>query len=191
LACLEEAVSSLVKGNPSTWLRAFSVRKHAPDAWSDRVDAHAAENFRMWHQKNPRELLEAKFTFPKEVARVGRAVSICYVSDKWEDDGAFHDYVHGFDSGPGMYAADGDGPVKDTAKLLGSRTVNDTMSLTVLAYAFQVVVEVDGEEHEVLFDPPVPMVCGKNKRVLILLDKQGPIFIMGGKMTVTERGIVQ
>ena len=93
----------------------------------------AERSWRMWHQKEPRETLETEVSFPKTVFSVGTARVITYLSDKWEDDGDFYDYVHDFDTDPEVFMTNGDGKTKSVSTLLGVRKLSGELAMPILA----------------------------------------------------------
>lgn len=134
-----------------------------------------------------------------DVRCVGYGNDILYTSDKWEKPGVLEKYHHPFGpvTCPGVFCAahDGEGgePVS-VAKLLGQRDLK-TVALTPLALCDELVVQVPDEPHMTWrfssSDDP-PAVCSSmDKKCLVILSKdKGPVFIRGGRMRVTARGIV-
>lgn len=152
-----------------------------------------AENlFRLWHQKHPNEDDHQRMTtsFAPVVGYVGHAQSIVYLSDKWEDDGDFHPYEHDFDSHPMAFSRDGEGREKDTAHLLGVPSVNGAWAMPLLAYVQSVTLD-DGRGPFTVKFPDFPvMTCSPDRKTLVILHRPAHVFIRGGTMTITERGIV-
>lgn len=148
--------------------------------------------YRMWHQKAPKEVQGTTYDFPEDISALGVAMRIVYWSDKWEADGKGYHYEHDFDSRPPVY---GDMSSKskrrvDTARLLCVDSVHEQMEFAVLAEVCELSVDVKGEGIKTFsFVRPPLMLCTADKKSLVLLHDK-PIVIRGGKMRVTERGIV-
>lgn len=144
----------------------------------------AERTYVMWHQKNPTKVHKVDVPLPKLVACVGAADCITYVSDKWEEDGDVHDYVHEFDSSPSVYMVDDDGDVE--------LVVEGEHALPILGVVRELIFLPTGaEKKHVLRFRTLPIMCctTDKKTVVIFAEKTGPIFIHGGKMHITERGI--
>lgn len=169
-----------------------------------RGSAHWAEDaWRMWHQKEPREVVEATYDFPEEVVPVGKAQRILYSSDKWEEDGDFYTYYHDFDSHPTVYApststwakrANGSPRAKplDVARTLKMKHVDDELQLPLLAKTLElIIVDNDGDKQSRKFRGETPLCCTADLKTLVILASDGPIIVRGGQMVVTERGIVK
>lgn len=163
----------------------------------------AAEAWRMWHQKEPREVVQATYDFPEELVPAGKAQRILYSSDKWEEDGDFYTYFHDFDSHPTVYAPSGSEWAKtrenrgrsstlDVARALSVPDVNSQIHLPLLAKTMElIIVGLDGKKKSRKFRGETPLCCTSDLKTLLILASGGPIIIRGGKMVVTERGIVQ
>lgn len=134
-----------------------------------------------------------------EFRQLGTAGDILYVSDKWEKDGVLERYHHPFDSRPGVFCAseDAEGKASTLARLLGARSLtgSSTVALTLIAVVEELVIRREGKPHLTLrfADADVPPLCATtDARSLVILTKdRGPIFIRGGSMRVTARGIVR
>jgi hypothetical protein len=154
----------------------------------------AADLYRLWHQKEAEEDIEV-LDLPLEAIEVfhaGRADSILYVSDKWEDDGNVYDYSHEFDSGPSVYMEDGEGDQGDVEELLQTAvSARAKAPFPVLAGVKELIlVDDDGNKRVLRFKVTPMLLMTLDKRGLLILSKElGPIYIRGGKMHVTERGI--
>lgn len=159
----------------------------------------AEASWRMWHQKEPRDLHEVVYNFPERVFCVGTAETIIYESDKWEKDGRFFDYVHEFDSKPEVYMTEGvrqnpDVPSASVKRLLGTRDLEGELALPILGHVKEIIISPssDDPDHCIRFrDNPIMCCTADHKTVVIFSEKKGPIFIRGGRMVVTERGIVR
>lgn len=150
----------------------------------------------MWHQKHPWTAKHRSYEFDRNgtgcVSPVGRAVEILYTSDKWEKNGDFWPYEHDFDSRPTVYTYWGPGQGTRVSSLLGVQDINSSWEMAILAYVKSVTVDVDGEHHRMSFAGKGPvMTCSSDLKTVVILAKGGPIFVRGGKMVVTERGIVK
>jgi hypothetical protein len=171
----------------------------------------AAALYEMWHQKHPRNVIPKTYEFnpprrdapranpghegPGVMTAVGRAAEILYSSDKWEKNGDFWPYEHDFDSRPTVYANWGEGRGVQTTSLLQVRDLNDEWEMPLLAFVKSITYDdADGERRRLVFGKKGPvMTCSPDKKTLVILAsrKTGPIFVRGGKMVVTERGIVK
>jgi hypothetical protein len=150
--------------------------------------------WRMWHQKEPRELLQQKYELPKKVYAVGEADRIYYSSDKWEEDGDFYTYYHDFESRPTVYIPQKNGRGKDyldVVETLEMEHINDSVRLPLLAKTLELIVDVDGEKESRKFRGNTPLCCTSDLKTLVVFAGDGPIIIRGGEMVVTERGIVR
>ncbi len=150
-----------------------------------RRNDSAADDYVMWHQKEPQESFRVDVNFPKIVRVLGVADCITYASDKWEDDGDFHDYVHEFDSGPLIYSKEGQGD-EFAIDVEGDR------ELPLLAYVKELIMlPVGGGAKKYLrFRSPPALCCTSDRKMLIIFTKKyGSLIVDGGKMHITERGI--
>lgn len=172
-----------------------SVRRNPGSSSLSKAEA----SWRMWHQKEPRELHEVSYQFPSHVFCVGTAETIVYASDKWEKDGKFFDYVHEFDSRPEVFMVDGQrrnpaAPPSSVKKLLGTRDLEGELALPILGHVKEIIISPpdDAPDHCIRFrDNPIMCCTADHKTVIVFSETKGPIFIRGGKMVVTERGIVR
>lgn len=167
----------------------------------------AEDHFRLWHQKNPRQIFEIDYDFPEYVDCIGRADAILYASDKWERDGDFFDYIHDFSSLPFVYACEGAfdlppyGRPKSVKQLLRATDLDEEFALPILAGVRQLVVCPVNEEgprsnpaqkQYIDFRDPPMLCCSPDLKTLVIFsEERGPIFVRGGQMVVTERGIVK
>jgi hypothetical protein len=160
----------------------------------------AADAWRMWHQKEPRELIEKTYDFPDEVVPVGKADRILYSSDKWEEDGDFYTYYHDFESHPTVYMPstatwakkrENKGKPLNVARTLGIKHVDDELSLPLLAKTMELIIECNGEKKSRKFRGDTHLCCTSDMKTLVILASDGPIIIRGGSMVVTERGILR
>ncbi len=146
--------------------------------------------YKMWHQKDVRRVNTRSFEFPEEVFLMGRAENIDYASDKWERDNDFYPYGHYFDSHPFVYGTRGNGRGKDTRSLLQVDDLNGEWDMPVLAYCTQLVYDDNGQMRKLRFSGRVTLTCSNDRKTLVVLSNARPVFIRGGKMIVTDRGIV-
>jgi hypothetical protein len=167
----------------------------------------AEDHFRLWHQKDPREIFEVDYDFPDYVHCIGRAEDILYASDKWETDGNFFDYIHDFSTLPFVYACEGSfdlpsvGRPKRVDRLLQAPNLHEEFSLPILAQVRELVICPAGSSgsrskavrrRKIQFDQLPLLCCSPDLRTLVIFsDERGPIFIRGGEMVVTEHGIVK
>lgn len=165
-----------------------------------RAPDWAEEAWRMWHQKEPRELLRQPYELPDDLVAVGRADRIYYSSDKWEEDGDFYTYYHDFDSHPTVYVpetwawtkhADEDADVVDVVETLEMQHADDEVMLPMLSKTLELVVEIEGDKQSRKFKGASPLCCTRDLRTLVIFSSSGPVIVRGGKMVVTERGIVR
>lgn len=179
------------------WLKA---PRRASGPISD-VDPWAIEAWRMWNQKEVRSVSPAEYDFPEVVVPVGKADRILYSADKWEEDGDFFTYYHDFDSHPFVYTEKGASMTKgisgkgkgiDVAQVFGVETVDDSWSVPVLAYALELIwTTPDGRKAKKKFKKDTIMSCAEDLKTLCILSEDAPVFIRGGSMVITERGIVR
>jgi hypothetical protein len=159
----------------------------------------AAENHAMWHEKDVEGAYLKDVHFPPTLRRIGYALEIVYLSDKWETHANFYSYVHHFDSQPEVYAAPqagaGRGRARSTAKLLGVASVDDNarLAIPILARVSEFSFRMpDGSSRVLRFDFPPLMLCSPDKEGLIVLSEEmGPIVVRGGQMEINRRGIVK
>jgi hypothetical protein len=161
----------------------------------------ARKNWTMWNDKP-----EPRKEFAKAVKQlsdpyfvcVGKAEEILYSSDKWERDGDHHDYVHTFETRPGVYiperaAGDEDviGRPKKTLSILGMSASRKQLAVTEFAkvkdFTFK---DKNGDLVEIALGRSAIGAFTPDKKCLIILAKNGPVLVRGGKMKVTARGIV-
>jgi hypothetical protein len=149
--------------------------------------------YREWHQKDPTEAVEATFDFPEEVVVVGKAQRVVYASDKWEKE--IYLYEHDFDSHPEVYmvAKKGvkHGDAVNTKHLLGVKSFKEALPLPILATTQELTFLDGSKPNRTVFGRRQPLLCSTlDKRTLVIFDFPRVIFIRGGSMRVTERGIV-
>jgi hypothetical protein len=149
----------------------------------------------MWHQKDPTEAWTMTYDFPERLPFLGTALRIIYWSDKWEKPGEGYHYEHDFDSRPPAYgdfrkSKSSSPTTHDTSKLLNVDRVDEQMAFPILAEVVELSLDVPGEGIRTLqFKKPPLMLCSKDKKALIILHDK-PIIVRGGRMRVTDRGIV-
>lgn len=165
--------------------------------WTKAKLEKARANFKAWHDKHPTETVEEQYTFPDYVYRCGRIVEMIYESDKWEEDGDMYPYIHEFESKPPVFCleesevfepADAPRSVRD---LLCVRDLDGDVPLTMLAFVSEVTLEFSGGEKQRFHFKNTPVMAGTlDNRTLVVFHDKGPIFISGGAMRITPRGIV-
>lgn len=168
--------------------------------------------YRLWTEKDPDDssiwserTQEFSVDWDKlRLSRVGGGGDILYTSDKWEKPGVLERYHHPFDSGPSVYASldeVGDGSVGagdegvhiGITRLLGISSLKGPVVLTLIAAVNELVIQQDhGPNVTWRFPREPPALCSTldKKGLVILSQDRGPIFIRGGRMRVTARGIV-
>ncbi len=158
----------------------------------DTAKSRAEANYETWHQKHVNKIIEKRYEFPKQVFCVGKAVHIMYHSDKWEDEGKGFDYSHYFDSMPSVYKANpAMGSPKSVRNLLKADPDGE-LPLPILAGVLEITINDGVRDQKTKFESHKPlMCCSDDRKTLIIFAKSGPIFIRGGSMVVTERGIVK
>lgn len=146
--------------------------------------------YQEWHAKDPQNIVKIKVPsgLPEEVFAVGKALQIAYRSGKWKKGKATDDYEHDtkWTDPPTIYHETGDG----RGRLVDSFLKNDV--IVHLGECLEVIGEdANGEPLEIDIGSRRPkLVCTNDYKTLIILHKEGPIFINGGSMRITERGIV-
>lgn len=152
----------------------------------------AFERYRMWHQKHPSKVEKRSFEFPPTVYAMGTARDIVYSSDKWERKGNNFDYHHTFDSHPTVYGLKGSGRAKSVKQLLQVDDLDGTFPLPVLADVKELVLHDGKKERKISFVSHLPLLCCTlDKQGLVIFADNDPMFIRGGTMVVTPRGIVR
>ena len=160
----------------------------------------AIKNHAMWHQKEADEVLTPSYEFGDQAYCIGTIDQLWYSSDKWEENGNFCTYYHDFDSHPPVYCSE-DSPLivpaaeylrhKKTTALLRVKSVNGEVPLTFLSYALELTVNYGKVKKRYRFRSEQPPVCGTpDNKTLVILAKAGPIYVRGGRMSITARGIV-
>lgn len=156
-----------------------------------RVASKAVKTYETWHQKEAKKLQPITYDFPESVFCVGRAVHILYYSDKWEKDGDGYEYSHDFDTKPFVYTVEGQGTRKGVKSLLGVKSLNTQIAMPILAVTKEMtIVTTGGKEKRIQLAGAPFLCCSNNRKTLVIFVDDDPIFINGGKMIVTARGIV-
>lgn len=151
----------------------------------------ANEIYQMWHQKYPKSETVRRFQFPDDVRAVGLAETIDYDSDKWERDNDFYPYGHKFDSHPTVYTIDGQGRKKNTAELLDVDDLDGEFAMPILAFCTKLVYHDGNRFRHLKFANRTVLTCSDDCKTLVILSTTYPVFIRGGQMIATERGIVK
>ena len=149
---------------------------------------YGVDVYEEWHSKEPSQLKTVKVDPPDRVYACGKGELIAYRSGKWQKGNNTEDYEHLFTSKPTVYHSTGEGRVRSVGGLLK----NDT--IISLGYCIELtVIGFDGQEYEFPIgrSRKPRMVCTTDKKTVIVLHSKGPIFINGGSMRVTDRGIVK
>ena len=164
----------------------------------------ADQNFEMWHRKTPRRDNYIKNAIDPakhhHMACIGWATDIVYSSDKWEKDGVFYPYEHDFSSRPKVYVPSSSvpkgektvGQLRNTARFLGESSLSGVKALAQLAFVEELIYEdVEGDECRLMVGAKAKMASSPDKKTLIILASFGPVFVSGGRMVITSRGIVK
>lgn len=166
----------------------------------DRIIGRAMSSYEMWHQKHPNEVKTIAIDWPEEVYQCGRAEQILYRSDKWEKDNDFFMYDHVFDTRPHVYCTKKSilAPFASSRRRSVRRFFNvrdlkrDPVTLPYLAKAVELTISLNdgtGQTLNLLSEPA--LCCTLDLKTLVICIKNDILFINGGKMHVTERGIVK
>lgn len=178
------------------------MRKLRPNEAQQRISSlqlkRALENFKAWHDKDASKVHEQDYDFPSFVYSCARVVEMIYESDKWEDDGDMYPYIHDFESRPWLYAPE-DFEVLDPSNthrsvraLLCVSNLDGPVPLTLLAVVNEITVEFSGGERQRYYFKNPPILAGTtDNQTLVMFHDDGPLFINGGKMRITPRGIVK
>jgi len=169
---------------------------------SNRLILNGVDAYQEWHSKDPTKLTTIKTRLPDTVYQLGRAEMIAYRSGKWHDGNKTDDWEHHFDSRPFIYHEDGEGRSKSVSSMIRKSNpsdfddVDNPKNLPVLVdlgKCIELTFTVSGGEvHKITLGRSFPkMCCTTDKKTLVILHKDGPIFIKGGQMRITERGIVK
>lgn len=146
--------------------------------------------FREFHDREPAELFEVKADWSSPGEFLGEAILIVYRSDKW-GDGA-NDYIHFFDSSPGVYRMKADqelGNVPLEVALLGG-----LVELQILTEGGQVIDVGPGDVPGGPLDLPwLGAFEEEGQGRLIVLSSADPaecLLISSRRLEITSRGIV-
>ena len=75
--------------------------------------------------------------------------------------------------------------------MLCVRDIDGDVPLTMLAIVMEMVVKhSDGTRQKYVFPEPPVMAGTTNNRTLVIFSSKGPLFVSGGRMRITPRGIV-
>lgn len=158
----------------------------------------ASKNFQSWHQKDPSGVVEQTYDFPARVHYAGKMLYMVYESDKWEKDGDFYPYEHDFDSHPSFYVPRYATKLKPDLRryrsgkrLLCVPDLTGDVPLTMLAIVAEMVIKQrDGKRQKFTFKELPVMAGTQDNKTLVIFSDEGPLFVSGGRMRITERGIV-
>jgi hypothetical protein len=157
----------------------------------DPLQGKSGDVYREWNERDPDKVSVVKVDLPPDgiVGAIGKGVMIAYRSNKWQKDkSTTEDYQHDHDknSPPTIYHESGEGRIKSVDSMLKNDEIID------LGHCIELVGEgPDGEvlEFKISESKKARLVCTNDKKTLIILQSGGPIFITGGVMKVTARGI--
>lgn len=166
-------------------------RKSNPDA--PDLDK-AVENYQDFHQYTPREIgTFVGLVIPEHVVVVGEAEQTLYRSDKWENKN--HEYFHDHD--PGVNVGRTDAEREDGTVVNLPRFIKDATALSMLGQCigFSYIDNLTGEVVEAKVPAGHELYEVPNRRALLVIDVSGRTAVVkailwGGKMVVTDRGIV-
>jgi len=151
-----------------------------------RTVSRGASVYTEWHAKEADKIESIKLHLPECVYAVGKGEMIAYRSGKWQDGSAKEDYEHDFTSRPTVYHQDGEGREVKVSSFLK----NDV--LVYLGTALELLyIGLDGDDYEIPLKKGTILACTTDKKTVVILHQNGPIFIKGGNMRVTARGIVK
>lgn len=149
----------------------------------------------LWHSKEANLVSRATYAWPERVFPWAYALRIYYLSDKWERDRDNYVYVHDFTSKPPVLASiqKPDIPGQVVEKLLAPNIQNDAVNLPTLGLAL--LLEVGGADGVLQLsfmegpEGPPNMSGTDDQETLIILHKDGPLFVRGGRMRLEAGGI--
>lgn len=154
---------------------------------------NAEDLFEDFHEKEPRNYDVLKVVMPDTVFFDGVADDIVYRSGKWLPGNKKQDYIHKFDSFPPVFFEEGEGRARSVAGLIGS--LDQQIPLTLLGTCLEFRYRRDNKKGELVewfFNKRAPkLLCTPDRKTLVILAEEGPIFVSGAKMRVEARGIVQ
>lgn len=176
----------------------MKARRNDDGITSDYTVDLSQQLYRMWHEKMPQESFSEKVDIPPSMFAVGEATHIIYESDKWEDDGDYHRYIHKFTSRPTLYAQNG-AVLPDDVEPFDEMESNRLLGVTRVAgkYGFPVLANV----HQLTWDDgqcvrklsfrsyqPV-MSCSVDQQTLVIFADE-LLMVHGGSMVVSAPGII-
>lgn len=156
----------------------------------------AEERFRIFHSKEPRELIEIDVDQPTRWGLSGRVIQVYYDSDKWEEDGHLVGYYHPHDSKAGVFCYEPMGAQKWLVEEAPPGRPNLSRG-TVLGFCAGWDLEREGDGAEVQTEIEVGkcwLCChpsGK-KYLFVVRCSTGKIeaIFYGAELTVEDVGIV-
>lgn len=166
----------------------------------EKLVENAVDAYSMWHQKPHKKVKELSVEWPKTIHCFGRAEQIIYKSDKWEKDNDFYTYDHIFDSRPNVYCGPdssffqfAETKSRKLAPLLSVKDLEkDTIAAPYLAKTLEFTFCAhDGSYKRITFNNSPSLCCTVDKKTLIICSTDGFLFVHGGAMRVTSRGIVK
>ena len=150
-----------------------------------------ADVYKMWHQKPVKEVIEIAFVLPRRLTRMGQANRIVYESDKWEEDGEVYPYQHEFTSSPDTFIADPEGEI-DTRDFLEMDDLDDfVLNWIHLGCVAELRVKIPGQKKKrnIVFEDG-PLMCRTAEKDTLIVLHHELMFVRGGTMVITDRGIV-
>lgn len=159
------------------------------------------EVFQMWHRKEPRNkfVISGGCTDTDEMVCIGKAHNIVYRSGKWESGRKTNDYIHHFDSKPGVYMlakklpADARGAASKTVgQLLAGAIDNDgRVEVAELAVPLSFGIDDGGEGEDIAIHKGAKVYGAVDQKTVIIHDPKWKLIVVkGGRMYFDERGIV-
>lgn len=150
-----------------------------------------ADRYRIFHDKEPRRVVEIHHPFPSKVGLAGNALSVLYRTDKWKKDGDDVDYKHVFDDGVKVYEPWGEQSWLEPAEL--PREHRQPIALLGQCIGLFLERVDDGEVYEVHLPRARDswLFAAPDGRMLYVYDPTEGFraVIAGGRLTVEEEGI--
>lgn len=151
-----------------------------------------AERYRIFHDKDPKRVVEICHAFPDRVGLAGGAMSVSYRTDKWHEDGDDTDYKHVFETNVHVYEPWGTQPWLEEAQLPRDYPT-EPIALLGQCLGFFLRRVDDGEIYEV--ELPRARDCwllaAPDGRMLFVYDPRVGFraIFAGGRLSVEEEGI--
>jgi hypothetical protein len=154
--------------------------------------ATAVSVWKLFHKKdNPREFIEVKDPWPDAWGYAGKARTVYYASDKWQDDNEYDHYYHHHGANIRVWHPAGSHPwLADEPKC----EVEPPDDAAVLGKCIALDVERHdtGEVERATPSREALLVCSPDRRWLFVVDPAAGVVaaIHGEGLTVEARGIV-